>query len=284
MEFCYLESLSIIIGGGSPLGSYLRNVILSDQLTFGFDNTNDIQFDLNDKKSWIKILDCLNLLEYSNVFIYFIGYTTHSSFKNEYPEIIFLRWLTANIRSNINIFIILTSTTAVYSNKISSYVEESSLIEPSTPYGHMKFLLENEVSSLINKNIIFSALILRIPCLVGPNAKHNFLSKIRTNILSGLDISLNNLESQFNSVTDFSEVNYVINRWKLNLKKNHVTVYNLAGSGSCTLKEFFSEIGINVSARIDEWPIPPRIILIKKIISDGYIISDSKTILRNFFK
>ncbi len=279
-----MQNLNLIIGGGSPLGVYLKRVIPTDIISGGLSEVNDIQFNLNDKKSWNKIIDYVKSLEYSNLFIYFIGYSAHTEIKNEYPEVLFLRWLSSNLRSEISIYIILTSTMAVYSNKIEKNIEETSLIEPFTPYGYMKRSLELEVFSLVKKNTISAALILRIPCLVGPHAKHNFLVHAKAKVVAGLNLSLSNIEEQFNSVTDFSEVNYVINRWKLNHKLGLVSIYNLAGNASCTLKEFFAEIGVNVAQRIDTWPVPPRIMMVEKIKSDGYEISDTKTILGKFFK
>jgi dTDP-4-dehydrorhamnose reductase len=283
MVYCCLQNLNLIIGGGSPLGIYLKHVILDDIISCGLSGINDIKFDLTDINSWGKIIDFVNSLEYTNLFIYFIGYSSHIENKKEYPEVLFLRWLSLNLAGEVNKYIILTSTMAVYSNKNEKNIEETSLIEPFTPYGCMKRSLELEVYSLVNNKIISSALILRIPCLVGPNAKHNFLVTARSSFMSGLNISLSNIEAKFNSVTDFSEVNYVINRWKFNYTKGLVSIYNLAGNASCTLKEFFAEIGVIITERTDKWPVPSRIMIVDKIISDGYEISDTKTILWRFF-
>ena len=97
--------------------------------------------------------------------------------------------------------IINISTSDVYNHKLQ-LAEESLTGTPSNSYGMSKLLFENLLNNFCDQRNI-KCLNLRVPVLIVPGVKHNFISKWFETILQG-DASLNysNPSGLFNNVGD----------------------------------------------------------------------------------
>jgi len=89
---------------------------------------------------------------------------------------------------------------AVYAKTVF-HLKESSPIDTDSHYGFSKYLAEISLNSLC-KTIETKFLSVRVPVLLVPGAKNNFLSAWKAQAMAGQSVAYSNSRAEFNSIGD----------------------------------------------------------------------------------
>lgn len=278
-----LKSCNVILGSSSPLGSFLKKNI---ENVFSFGRSNAIfNFDLNKfnpkESSLSDKLQPTDLIKdfvrFDIINIYFIWYSDNNS------EIFFIQEF-LKIVPNVKVNIIFMSSFSVYGPISSNTLNEKYPLNPTTVYSQNKLNVENFLLEMTKLYSRLSVLILRIPCLVGKNAKHNFLSKLYSNISKYHPINLSFIKYKFNSVTDFTEVMNVSDYFiKHQLNNNHYLIFNLASSEFVIFEHFFKSFGFNIIESKNSWGNPPTYVDLSYLKEFEYYPKETYNVLKEYF-
>jgi len=278
-----LKSCNIILGSSSPLGSFLKQNI---ENVYSFGRSNAIfNFDLNTfnpkESSLSEKLKPTDLVEefirFDIINIYFIWYSDNNS------EILFIQEL-LKIVPYVKVNIIFMSSFSVYGPISSTTLNEKHPLNPNNVYSQNKLNVENFLLEMTKLYPGLSILILRIPCLVGNNAKHNFLSKLYSNISRDHAINLSYIKNKFNSVTDFTEVMNVSDYFiKHQLDNNHYLIFNLASSEFVVFEHFFKSFGFKVIESKNSWGNPPTYVDLSYLNEFEYYPNETYNVLKEYF-
>lgn len=278
-----LKSCNVILGSSSPLGSFLKQNI---ENVYSFGRSNAIyNFDLNTFSSKESTLSdkfqSTNLIEdlkrFDNINIYFIWYSDSNS------EILFIQEF-LKIVPDVKVNIIFMSSFSVYGPITSSTLNENYPLNPTNLYSQNKLNVEIFLLEMTKLYPKLSVLILRIPCLVGNNAKHNFLSKLHSNIQRQHPVNLSFITYKFNSVTDFTEVMNVSDYFiKNQLNKNRYLIFNLASSEFVVFEDFFKSFGYKITESKNSWGNPPTYVDLSYLNEFEYYPNQTYTVLKEYF-
>ncbi len=126
------------------------------------------------------------------------------------------------------------SSMSVYGNiQVPIIDEDTPPIDPDA-YGRSKKVAENIFLNLANSTR--KIFVIRLPGVVGPRSKNNFLSGTLEKVLKGEKIRLSNPDLPFNNMAHVDEVSDLIDHL-LNRQPESVGVLNIASSGSMTIRE-----------------------------------------------
>ncbi len=157
-------------------------------------------------------------------------------------------------RHRVRSFIHLGSLASITGNTSQHVVNDDTCHEPSTPYGHAKWLSEQHVLSLSARGIF--SVTLRPPLIVGGHAKGNWASLQRL-ASSGLPLpfaAVRNRRSLVSSDTVAAAIAHLCTgHWPLHKSGN----YCIADPGPLSLAEIIKELrtGMGLPARLVPCPI-----------------------------
>jgi hypothetical protein len=252
-------------------------------LTFGISPCNDYLIDFENIETWKTLRKIASHYRKNEVVVIFIGYSQNYCKTQNFPETNLLDVLPTWFHDSVQIKIVLASSFSVYDSQFIGELNEFSPLNPTTAYARMKRELELKINNLALENKIYSALILRIPCLIGKNAKHNFLTKIFKAARENKIALLSYPEEDFNAVTNFCEFSSAVDNWLKHVEKPKSITLNLSGNGFVKLGQFFKVHGIVYRLPNKNWPIPPRKISLDGFAQINYIPERTEKILVDYF-
>tara|TARA_B100001093_G_C26718710_1_gene966837 strand:+ start:384 stop:1247 length:864 start_codon:yes stop_codon:yes gene_type:complete len=175
------------------------------------------------------------------------------------------------------------SSISIYRKTKAKYLSEESMkVMRDDDYGLSKLYFENALEKLFLKNDL-SIISIRVPCLIVPNVKGNFISKWKKNIIMGKEITLTNPESMFNALVDGDS----IIRFILKIKKNKIlTSLNVASKSNLSIKEVAMFMAKNLKMKLKykilESSGPSQIIITDKAERLGFIPPDIRDVINQF--
>lgn len=274
----------LIFGSGSPLGDFLSKI--SDNcLASGKDSRSSFFYDLatNNGNLLVKFKEWSFNLSVVNIF--FIGYFFDEQVKvgdKNASEILLLHKLIniLNTKTSVNIFYMSTISLYLWDNNSNKHLDTSFPLNLSSPYRIHKYNIENELLELSVSYSVLKVFILRLPCLVGYNARNNFLSKIRYQLSIGQRFTLSHITSPFNSVFSFFNV-YQLSKI-LKLTSNNYKIYNVGSANPVALNTIFNKICPGLYDVQEYYETPPIIIDIFPLLEIGFIPPDTSETIINY--
>jgi len=140
-----------------------------------------------------------------------------------------------------------TSTSSVYDQQ-QIYLTESTLKSYSNDYGISKLMFEKYLTSKVNRNLAeelskssehkLTILNVRIPILIVPGVKHNFISKWRYCIRNDKAVTLFNYNSMFNSCVWGEDIFDFFKYYCMNYKNKELTC-NVGADEPITISNAF---------------------------------------------
>ena len=134
--------------------------------------------------------------------------------------------------------IINLSSMSVYGQNIDGIINEKSKFADPSIYGCSKYIVEQMIIEACSKRSI-SNYHLRLPGVVGKNAKGIFMSKILENIKNNKSINLQNENSLFNNIL---HIDQLINFLLILMLKEGSKILNLASLKPIKIKEIVNYI------------------------------------------
>ena len=180
--------------------------------------------------------------------------------------------------------IINLSSMSIYGKNAEGVINENSKFSEPTIYGSSKYIVEQMIiEACSNKSI--SNYHLRLPGIVGKNAKGIFLSNILKNISNNKAINIQNENSLFNNILHIEQlVSFII----LLLQKEGSKVINLASLKPIKIKQIVSYIykmkKIQPNIKIIKSQRPSFIIDINEAINYGFIPITTEESIKNYLK
>lgn len=175
------------------------------------------------------------------------------------------------------------STQSVYNCPTDDVIYENSEKETLKSYGLSKFKFEMNLIDLYKDSDV-SIANLRIPVLLCPNIKNNFISKWMNNIIKEEPVNISNLNSNFNAVVNIESLVDFLFKMKIGVKKS----INVASSEPITMHEMCSYIHkkLNKVTKFQEITSSTKCQLIDTKLSEelGFIPPTTITIIDNYLR
>jgi len=153
------------------------------------------------------------------------------------------------------------SSTAVYNKNEPGIITENSRKQFNEPYGLSKYLFENECLKIVSSS--FNFISLRLPVLLTPNVKNNFISTIKNSLQLNISFSISNADAPFNALILDTDLFNLFDLFISNKLLNDI--YNVASQNPISLRNLFLLKGINnYSEKLTNQS--PRLISIDKIL------------------
>jgi len=257
-----LSEYNFILGSSSPFGCFLKSNLGGNYCAISRGNDSEgVCIDLKEIKSWGGLKKTFIPDDVSLITIYFNWYEESAR------ELNFLDFLIGYLKKVVpktNINVNFSSSLAVYGKLSMKTVDEKHPIMPITQYAKAKVAAENLLGNMLDIGAINGVSIARIPCLVGFNAKHNFLVKVKNTLNTGVgNISLSYIHEKFNAVTNFETVqNFFLTTKDMHNGSNNNApiVANIASDPSINFYDYFQSHNIAVEEAENNWGNPPSII------------------------
>ncbi len=182
---------------------------------------------------------------------------------------------------NFNAKFLNISSMSVYQDSKKTFIRESSPKTKNDLYGISKLSFEIKLKKIFkNKNIsIVSA---RVPCLLVPNSKGNFLSNWKKDIMAGKKIFLSNPDSKFNAAIDGeSLIDFILCQ-----NKNKIDSYNVSATDELTILEVAKLMAKKLNKKLKYEIIPSnrpsQILIISKAEKMGFTSPNMSDIVSKF--
>lgn len=152
--------------------------------------------------------------------------------------------------------VVFASSMSVYGDVSVDEVDENTPTTAPSPYGATKLLGE---AMLAERAGSFSALALRLPGIIGPGCRANFLSQTLARLIAHEPIRPRNPDGMFNNAVHVDELADFL----LNLAEREWTgfdIVTLAAAGASSLRAAINRMAVGVGSRSDiTWvDEPPR--------------------------
>ena len=196
----------LITGANSPLGKYIAKSLHK------YGDFNIIGISRSGRKlEHYKKMYKFNFLKVSKLpdekfeYVFHVASAVPSKYK-KFEDFININvegpnYLINSLNYSSDAKIINISSSSVYNDPLNEILFENSNKETKEPYGLSKLMFENELNPIaISKDI--SILTLRVPVLLVPGIKNNFISNWLAKLIKGDEITLFNPESKLNAVID----------------------------------------------------------------------------------
>ena len=155
------------------------------------------------------------------------------------------------------------STTSVYDKTVGNELFESSKkTNEENFYGYSKLLFEDNI-----KKLEVRYLGLRVPVLLCPNVKHNFLSNLKKNFIEKKVIRISHPQALFNAIVSDRDILRLCCAFFDNDIK--CGIYNAGTSNPTTLHSLFTLIGTDYE--IIESSCPPQLVNINKLQLENFV-------------
>lgn len=278
------NSVDLIFGAGSPYGQFLVS-----------QSKNSIPiYKTRDQEYWCDIDTCEANYEkilgktYLTYNIYYLHYNSTIFFQEDeilINEIIILDEVLKYLPIGAKVNIFFASSISLYSSQnFGKILKLSSPIVIDTIYKMKKRAIELYLKKSASINSNLNIYIFRIPCLVGNNARHNFLSVIFNQIKNGHPFSLSNIDDNFNSVTDFETLyNLSIFLALRNTNGKNYYEFNVGCKRPVSLRSVFKNYESKYNITKYSGP-PPRVVEIKEIDEIGFEMPETMFVLRRYYE
>ncbi len=192
--------------------------------------------------------------------------------------------LFSKINLNDNAVIFNASSLSVYDEKISGLINESSKKTEENFYGKSKLVFEKELKKFFESKRV-SLISARIPVLIVPEVRNNFISKWRKSILEGKKIQISNPNKTFNALVDGkSLIDLVVNN---NFENKKISI-NVGSDETSTFYEIAKTMGdfLDLEVKFDRIETTKHNKIISNLLASsiGYKVPNSKDIIKNFLK
>jgi len=137
------------------------------------------------------------------------------------------------VKNNIKKIIYLSGI-SVYGRPLKNIIDEDTHIVNPDNYGHTKFLAEQLIK---DEGRITHSFVLRMPGVIGKNAKTPWLARIAVSLKNNKDVTIYNPDAQFNNILCIEDLAKFI-KFLLELDNNlYYNCLNLASSEPLTIFE-----------------------------------------------
>ena len=283
-----MKNIIIFTGASSPI---CQSLLKSKSLLERYDKVftysrNDLNLSGNITKQFIhdytNNYEVPQVLSGSNVDIFHAAAAVPAYYSNEswisYKRInvdqpVKFVQRTDNIAKSINLFFL--SSTSVYDKTDGSQLLESSKkTNIDNFYGYSKLLFERSMEE--SKHRYFG---LRVPVLLCPNVKHNFLSKLKSNLINKKQIRISHPQAPFNAIVSDRDILKLANSFFT--KNINRGIYNAGSSDPVTLHHLLNKIDRKYEEV--ESALPPQLISIDKLKTEGFVPETTEEVFLNYF-
>jgi nucleoside-diphosphate-sugar epimerase len=136
--------------------------------------------------------------------------------------------------------VILISTMSVYGKINSDTITEKTYFKNPDIYGNTKIKMEKILKRFCNDNDK-KGIILRLPGIIGPKSKNNFLSFALDHIKKKKFITINNPNLKFNNIAHVESVSNVIYNY-INCSSRNLKIFNMCTTRPILFKNIFKII------------------------------------------
>ena len=268
-----MSTCNLILGSNSPLGQYLikslpNSRVAGFQRLPGHGDASYYPFNLSDTEqnflSFEKFINdvvekhiCVTLIAYSK-----IHQAEEKPGEHEIAALEQLLKLAATAGKTTSIFF--CSSISVYGMAEIDPLTERCKTNPQTDYAKGKLNVENFIKSCFERESIHSSIIARIPCLVGPNFRGNFLRPIIDNNRNGNISEVSYVSRPFNSVIDYGSLAKLIRLLGYQSSRSFELI-NVASWPPTNLKHVLEKAGYRYKVT-NNYPNPPKLIDVSKMV------------------
>lgn|SRR3990167_3573807 len=177
------------------------------------------------------------------------------------------------------------SSVSVYGDVKTAILRETHPIIPNNAYGCSKFQGEAALFKVVEAKNKMAGLTLRLPGVVGPGSRNNFLSRAFEKILNNETVTAENPQELFNNIVYINDLTRFIIQYSQKYKQGY-HVSNMASENPITIDNVFKLIqefsGRRARIQYVEPTKKPFLISLDKIKELGYCVPTAYESLKNF--